>query len=396
MAVQPPSRPADAVAAATHPDPYPFYADLRASGGAFFDAALRVWVVPTADGVEAALTLPLCRVRPVDQPVPPALLRSPLGTLYSRWARTNDGEAHARYRAVVVDGLNTLSLDVTERAARASGDAVTASPTWRPDGAGATRAMFEIPLRTVAALLGVPAENLMTVVPSAQTLVRALSPLAGDSDRRAGASCLAGLQSTLVTGAGAGATGLLSAMRASGTRRGVEEAVVQANLMGLLVQTCEATAGLIGNTLVAAGRQAMMLAAVRDDPRVVTAVIEEVLRFDPPVQNTRRFLAEPARIAGAAMKTGDELLLLLGAANRDPKLNAEPDVFDWSRRRRELLSFGAGRHACPARTLAVTVARVAVTHLLERGVDPRPLSGAFRYRRSLNGRIPLFAPVTEP
>jgi hypothetical protein len=77
------------VAAATHADPYPFYAEPRARGAAYFDSALRLWVVPTADGVAAALTHPLCRVRPVNQPVPPALLRSPLGTRYSSWARTN-------------------------------------------------------------------------------------------------------------------------------------------------------------------------------------------------------------------------------------------------------------------------------------------------------------------
>lgn len=388
----------NALTAATHPDPYPFYAELRARAPVYFDSGVRLWVVSTAAGVEAALTHPLCRVRPVSQPAPPALASSALGTLYTSWARTNDGEAHETPRAVVADGLDLLRPGLVESASRANSDAVTTASTWRPDGAGATRAMFEIPLRTVAALLGVPAENGMTIVACTQTLVRALSPLGSDGDRRAGASCLAALRSALVTGAGAGVDreGLLGTLRASGKRRGLEEAAVHANVIGLLVQTCEATAGLIGNTLVALGRHAKALAAVREDHRVLTPVVEEVLRFDPPVQNTRRFVAGTARVAGAAMKAGDEVLLLLAAANRDPLLNAEPDTFDWSRRGRELFSFGVGRHACPGRSLAIRVAGVALQHLIERGVDPCALAAAFQYRRSLNGRIPLFAPFSEP
>jgi cytochrome P450 len=105
-------------------------------------------------------------------------------------------------------------------------------------------------------------------------------------------------------------------------------------------------------------------------------VIEEVLRHDPPVQNTRRFVAQAGTVAGREMREGDAVLVVLAAANRDP---AAP-----------LFSFGAGRHACPGQSLAATIARAGVEQALAAGVDPAPLAEGVSYRPSVNVRIPLF------
>lgn len=129
------------------------------------------------------------------------------------------------------------------------------------------------------------------------------------------------------------------------------------NMLGLLVQSCDATAGLIGNTLLA------------DGPSV-----EEVLRLDSPVQNTRRWVAEDGEIAGVPMRRGEAILVVLAAANRDPRANGR------------IFTFGLGPHACPGREVAVTIAEVGVAELRRRGVTiPRPV----RYRESLNARIPF-------
>jgi cytochrome P450 len=143
-----------------------------------------------------------------------------------------------------------------------------------------------------------------------------------------------------------------------------------ANAAGFLLQAYEATAGLIGNTLLALGRNPRLREAGLDK------VIEEVLRLDPPVQNTRRFVARAGTIAGREMSEGDAILVVLAAANRDP---AAP-----------LFSFGAGRHACPGQTLAVTIAKAGVERALAAGVDPGPLAREVSYRPSANVRIPLF------
>src|SRR5947199_320044 len=80
------------IAAATHPDPYPFYARLGAEAPLYRDDALGLWVAASAAAVNAALTHGLCRVRPPAEPVPRALAGSPAGEIFGRLVRMTDGE----------------------------------------------------------------------------------------------------------------------------------------------------------------------------------------------------------------------------------------------------------------------------------------------------------------
>lgn len=132
-----------------------------------------------------------------------------------------------------------------------------------------------------------------------------------------------------------------------------------ANLIGLMSQTYEATAGLIGNTLLALVRDADLRRRAAGDDALLGRVIEEVLRHDPPIHNTRRYMAQDAIIAGKRMKRGDQVLVVLAAANRDPSRHARPHDFDPERADRLSLSFGAGRHACPGQAIAIQIATPA-------------------------------------
>jgi len=130
-----------------------------------------------------------------------------------------------------------------------------------------------------------------------------------------------------------------------------------ANMLGLLVQSCDATAGLIGNTLLANGPS-----------------VEEVLRIDSPVQNTRRYVTEDGFVAGVPMRKGDAILAVLAAANRDPEANGR------------IFTFGVGPHACPGQHVAVAIAEAGVAELRKRGVK---LERPVQYRPSPNARIPF-------
>ena len=109
--------------------------------------------------------------------------------------------------------------------------------------------------------------------------------------------------------------------------------VIVANRIGLLIQSHDATAGLIGNTLVALERHPDTRERVAADPDLLPAVLLEVLRHDPPVQNTRRFVARDGVVAGQEMREGDAVLVLLAAANRDPAANPGPSASTPSARR---------------------------------------------------------------
>src|SRR5687768_4077275 len=108
--------PRDPIAAVTHPDPYPYYADLLARTPLYRDELLGLWVAASAEAVTAVLTSDCCRVRPPSEPVPRALLGSPAADIFGALVRMNDGAAHCpRKRAV---SATIESIDLTEVAAR--------------------------------------------------------------------------------------------------------------------------------------------------------------------------------------------------------------------------------------------------------------------------------------
>jgi len=121
----------------------------------------------------------------------------------------------------------------------------------------------------------------------------------------------------------------------------------------------------------------------------VDDLIAEVQRFDPSVQNTRRFVAAPCEIEGVCLKPGDVILVLLASANRDPQLNDHPDVFLLDRPDRRSFTFGAGRHQCPGQLLALSIASATLKEILT--MKPALDRLTWDYRPSLNGRIPLFS-----
>ena len=162
-----------------------------------------------------------------------------------------------------------------------------------------------------------------------------------------------------------------------------DDNAIIANLVGLLSQTHEATAGLIGNSVVALLRDPALQERLRADTRLADAFVQEVALRDPPVQNTRRFVTQATTVAGVIMPPGAVILLLLGAAGRRDSCSPEPD-------KHKLPGFGHGRHACPGQMLALTIATSAVKHLL---ALPLPLSVnelAWTYAPSANGRLPRF------
>jgi cytochrome P450 len=170
---------------------------------------------------------------------------------------------------------------------------------------------------------------------------------------------------------------------------------ILANLIGLLSQTHEATAGLIGNSLVALLSRPQLQKQLRRDRDQIGSLVREVARFDPAVQNTRRFVAQPTSVAGISLLPGDTILLLLAAAGRDPQANAHPNEFMLARPQRQLFGFGHGRHACPGQTIAITIATAALDTILSMPTALDAQRIGWTYRASANARLPLFSTVAK-
>jgi cytochrome P450 len=139
----------------------------------------------------------------------------------------------------------------------------------------------------------------------------------------------------------------------------------------LLVAGNETTTNLIGNAMKALVRHPDQLAQVARDPRLVPGMLEEALRYDPPVQGLPRRVMQPTELAGTSLPAGSDLLLMFGAANRDESRFPDPDRFDIQRHPEGHLAFGHGIHFCLGASLARLEARVAFEALFERCRDIR-------------------------
>src|SRR3954447_18608877 len=368
---EPMDDPSDPIAAVTHRDPYPYYTRLAAERPIYHDASLGLWVATSAEAVTAVLASDLCRVRPPAEPVPTKLQGTPAGDLFGRLVRQNDGDRHRALKQAVAAALGAIDGQ----------KAAAASQAWARTLAAEIRSTqdlqdfaFRLPVYVVASLLGVPRDRLELAAQWTGEMAAGLAPSAAPEQVERGSRAAAELCRLI---GGLTGDGVFSDLSRQAHRAGcVEMETIAANGAGFLLQSYEATAGLIGNTLLALARNPDLRQARLD------TVIEDVLRFDPPVQNTRRSVARAGTVAGREMREGDAILVVLAAANRDP---AAP-----------LFPFGAGRHACPGQALATTIARAGVEQALAAGVDPGPLAGEVIYRPSANVRIPLWRSLDRP
>jgi cytochrome P450 len=143
------------------------------------------------------------------------------------------------------------------------------------------------------------------------------------------------------------------------------------------------TTNLIGNGLLALLRNPDQLRLLRDDPALLPAAVEEVLRYDSPVQFTVRTATTDVTFGEVVIRRGDLVQLMLGAANRDPVQFPDPDRFDLTRRDNRHLAFGLGPHFCLGAALARMEGHVVLGTLLRRLPDLRLATDHLEYRPNL-------------
>lgn len=162
----------------------------------------------------------------------------------------------------------------------------------------------------------------------------------------------------------------------------------------LLVAGHETTTNLIGNGLLALLRHPDQLALLRDDPSHIATAVEEMLRYDSPVQYIGRVATEAVEISGMLIQSRETVQLWSGAANRDPDQFPQPDDFDVTRKENRHLAFSLGPHYCLGAALARVEGQIAIESILRRCSNLAVVPGAIQQRNHLNLRGVVALPVT--
>ncbi|NYF58456.1 cytochrome P450 [Micromonospora purpureochromogenes] len=250
---------------------------------------------------------------------------------------------------------------------------------------------YPLPVGVICALLGVPAADRPLFRRWAADLTGVLEPEITTEELAVadrGATELRDYFAALVRARRAApaddlTTALVQVHDADGDRLSGEELL--ANLVVLLVAGFETTTNLLGNGLVVLLEHPRAADALREHPDFAPGYVDELLRYDSPVQLTTRINEAPVSCGGVELPAGSWALLLLGAANRDPRRYPEPQRFDPWRPPVHPLSFGAGPHYCLGAGLARLEAQVAFPLLLRR-LPGLALAGRPRHRTRLTLR----------
>ncbi|MFE0186451.1 cytochrome P450 [Streptomyces sp. NPDC059008] len=352
-------------------DPYKYYAKLRAQGPVHrvrIPDGPEAWLVVGHEAVRAALT---------DDRISKNWRRSGMlgeaGEESALFTNMLDADPphHTRLRKLVakeftprrVEALRPRVQQITDELL----DAMLAAPDGRADLVAALA--FPLPMTVICELIGVPTIDREAFRHWSNELVAPTSEQAVQAASLAMSEYLVDLIEATRNSPG---DGLLSALiRTSdedGDQLSREEVVGTAFL--LLVAGHETTVSLLSNGVRALLQHPAQLAALRADYSLLDNAVEEMLRYDGPVATaTWRFTAEPVDIAGTRIPAGENVLVALASASRDPERFAAADDFDITRDARGHAAFGHGIHFCLGAPLARLEARIAIRSLLERCPD---------------------------
>lgn len=340
------------------------------------------WLVTRYADVVAVLTDPRCVV-----PVAPGGPAGTLAWLRGTVSRFSAADRHPARRAVGVAALAELDPDdlrgAAARLTEETLDAVPARPRAGETLDGVVRAPGEEGSEPAGAGRGSRGRIDVMAGLARRVPLEVLAARLGLADPAAAGAAVPAVAAAYHPGAGPAAVAradrAVAALLALSPPAAPE---IAANRIGLLVQACDATAGLIGG-------------AVRYAPAVpaevsTEALLAEVLRLDPPVRATRRVTTAALRLGGREIGPDAPLLLRFDAANRDPAGHTEPDRFVPGRSG-AALTFGAGPRGCPGERHALALAAGVVDVLRRRCTGPdRPV----RYQPQPTLRIPTSLEVT--
>jgi cytochrome P450 len=381
-------------------DPYPTYHRLRAEDPVHH-SALGFWVLTRYADVIAMLRDPRLVKEPIaafvaarfGMAVPPGLGLSMLD---------RDPPDHTRLRGLVSKAFTPKALEALRPHIRQIVDGLLAKVEGKGEMDLIEEFAYPLPVRVICEMLGVPVADHERFKGWGLDIARGLDAimLPPDSEvaRRsmAGRHALAGYFRELIAERRAAPReDMLSALIAAeeaGDKLNEDELL--ATCLLLLVAGHETTVNLIGNGSLALLRHPAELRRLRENPGLIGSAVEELLRYDGPVQRTARIPSEDVTIGGVTIPKGEMVMPFLGAADRDPAQFPDPDRLDITRSDNRHIAFGMGIHFCLGAPLARMEGQIAINAMLERLPKLALATDRPEYRESLTLRGLKALPVS--
>ena len=383
-----------------HSNPYPFYRALREEDPVH-QSPLGFWVCTRYDDAVMILRDPRFGREGMAKRME-ARLGLTQDTSRARDMLFQDPPDHTRLRALVSRAFTPRVVEVMRPHIQEIVDGLLD----RVDGARAMDVIedlaYPLPVTVICEMLGVPAADQDIFKTWSTDIARSLDAaiLPADSDAiPRGRDARLGLadyfRSLIATRRKDPKPDLLSALIAAEEEGNkLSEGELVSTCMLLLIAGHETTVNLIGNGLLALLQHPDQLRALRDDPGLIQTGVEELLRFDGPVQRTGRMTTAEVEIGDKRIPRDSVVVSVIGAANRDPKQFADPDRLDVSRRDNRHIAFGFGIHFCLGAPLARLEGQIALGTLLRRIPKLALVSNVPEWRESSTLRGLKSLPVT--
>ncbi len=352
-------------------NPYPAYRFLR-EAAPIWRAPTGHWIVSTHAGCSQLLRDPVMGRQDEGMRGPELMGEFAVASL-SRMMLFVDPPVHTRLRGLVSRAFTARRME----ALRPRIEAIVDELIDRVAGQGGMCVIRDfahrLPVTVICDMLGMPEADRGPFLEESTVRGRILDPVAlsreelDDANRgsRASSEYFRGLLAYRRQNPGDDlATALVQAREADDS---LSDDEIVSNISLLFGAGHETTTNLIGNGILALHRNPAQLARLREDPGLIPNAVEELLRYDSPVQLTGRIATQDHEIMGERIARGEHVIALLGAANHDPAAYAgDPDVLDVGRPGVRAISFGGGLHFCLGAQLARIEGEIAFRRLLER------------------------------
>ncbi|QXC60777.1 cytochrome P450 [Aquihabitans sp. G128] len=382
-------------------DPYPAYERLRAEGPMVFHRGLNTWLVTSHELCEEVLRSPASVDRGdlFDVVSPWSKLSPTERATFTRSLLLVDPPDHTRLRKLVSRAFTPRTVERIEPRIREIAEGLVAKAALE-DRVDLFAAVFApLPIYVIGELLGIPEDDWDRLKGWSDELAKVIDPVDAfvpAEMARAVAELDEALDGWIAVRRAALGDDLLSKLLEAESDDGggrLDRAELRSMVAILMTAGHETTSGLLGNAVVALDGRPDLRERLASDADVAGPAVEELLRFDSPVQNTDRMVQEPMTVGGCEVKPGQQITMLIGAANRDPQRFDRPAELDFDRPDNRPLSFGHGIHHCIGAALARQEAKTVLPLLYRELPAHRVDVSGVRWKRSMTLRGPVRLPV---